>query len=150
MRGDSAEALQAVAERLAQRLELTLEVPPVPHPGAVERLAHLFGARRAHGAPCLVEAEAGRLKWQPAMLEQPPDVRLRFPHQLLILNVQHPARQHRVPVVHEREIAAVKASEGGELVAESLPLGEVLLERAEARVHRMTSRIDDGGARQDG
>src|SRR6516164_10518819 len=94
----SSEALETVPERLPQRLELWLEVPPVTDPGAVERLAHLLGACRAHGAARLVEAEAGRFIWQPAMGEQPANAYLRIAHQLLVLNVQHPARQHPLPM----------------------------------------------------
>ena len=75
---------------------------------------------------------------------------VRLSHEFLVLNSQHLARQHRVPVVHERQIAAVVATEVCQVVAEGLPFGKVLLEGTEARIHRVPARVDEGGAWKDG
>ena len=48
------------------------------------------------------------------------------------------------------QVAAVVAPEVVQVVAEGLPLGEVLLEGAEAGIHRMPAHVDDEGMRQDG
>ena len=74
---------------------------------------------------------------------------LGLAHHVLVLHVQHLARQHGLPVVHKRQIAAVVASQIIEAVAEGLARGEMLLEGAEAGVHRMATGVDDGGVRQD-
>src|ERR1700688_2941234 len=63
-------ALQAVAERLSQGLKFFLEVAPVADSRGVHRLAHLFGACRAHGPPRLMKREASRLEGQPAEIEE--------------------------------------------------------------------------------
>src|SRR6202035_704163 len=71
IRADSAsgsfKASEAVRQCAAQRFKLLLEVTPVSHPRRIQRLANLFGARRAHRAPRLVEAEAGGFESQPAV-----------------------------------------------------------------------------------
>ncbi len=60
---------------------------------------------------------------------------------------QHLARQHLVPVIHEAQIAAIVAPEILQVVAERLPFGEMLLEGAEACIHRVAAHIDDGWRR---
>ena len=97
-----------------------------------------------------MEGPAGSLEGQPAVLEETADVRLRLAHQLFVLDVQHLAGQHRVPVIHERQITPIVATQVVEVVAEGLPLREVLLEGAKARIHRMPARVDDRRIRQDG
>ena len=77
---------------LPQRLKLFLEVPPVTDARAVYRLAHLFGAGRAHRTSRLVKTEAAGLEGQPAMMEKAADVRLRVANQVFILKMQHFAR----------------------------------------------------------
>ena len=96
-----------------------------------------------------MKAKAGRLEGQLTVLEQTADVPLRITHQLLVPQVQDLTGQHRVPVIHERQVAAVVAAEVVQVVAEGLPVREVLLEGAEARVQRMPARIDDGRVWQD-
>ena len=104
-------------------------------------------ARRSRCAPGagLVESEAGGLEVEAAVLKQPPDVRLGIAHQLLVPHMQHLAGQHLVPVVHEAQIAAVVAAQILQVVAEGLALGKMLLEGAEAGVHRVAADIDDRG-----
>src|ERR1700730_5299486 len=143
------EALETVPEGATQRLELAGEMPPVAHRRGVQRLTHLFGAGGAYRTPRLVKGNAGGFEGQPAMLEQAADASLRIAHQLLVLQVQHLAGEHRVPVIHERQIAAVVATEILEVGAEGLSHGEVLLEGAEARIHGMTAGVDNGRVRQD-
>src|SRR5450755_2985265 len=136
--------LKAIAQRLAQGLQLQLEMSPVAYPGAVDWLAHLFGARRAHGAARLVKIETGRLEREPALIEEAPDMDLGVAHQILVLHMHDLSRQLRVPVIHQRQIAAVITPEVAKVVAESLSVGEVLLEGAEAAIHGMPACIDDG------
>src|SRR5207302_1879800 len=69
--------------------------------------------------------------------------------EVLVLNMQHLAWQYGVPVVHERQIAAVVTPKVVEVVAEGLSLGEVLLEGAETAIHGMAACVDDGRGRQD-
>ena len=64
------------------------------------------------------------------------------------LQMQHLAGQHRVPVIHEAQVAAIVAAQILEVVAEGLTFGEVLLVGAEARIHRMAAHVDDGRVRQ--
>src|SRR5271166_4085482 len=97
------EALHAIAEAHFQRLEFFLEVSPVADPRGIERLAHLFGTRGANRTLCLVEIQARRLERQIAMREQPADVRFGISDQVLVLNAHGFARQHGVPVFHERQ-----------------------------------------------
>src|SRR5215472_7404753 len=97
-----------------------------------------------------MEGETGGLEWQTAMLEQAADARFRCAHQIFVLEVQHLAGEHRIPVIHERKVAAVVATEILEVVAEGLADRKVLLEAGEARVHGMPPGVDDGGLRQDG
>src|SRR5579871_1151274 len=96
-----------------------------------------------------MEIEAGRLKVESAVLEQAANIRFRVKHESLVLEVQHPARQNRVPMIHQREIATVIAGEVLQMVAEGLALGEILLEGAEACIHRMATRIDHGRVGKD-
>src|SRR5215469_15484690 len=46
-----------------ERLEPGLEMPPLLEPLTEDRLAHLLGARGAHGALVLVETQALLLEW---------------------------------------------------------------------------------------
>src|SRR6516165_8747392 len=101
------EAPQTISERPPQRLELLLEMPPVPDTARVERLAHLLGAGCAHRALGLVEVETGGVELQAAVLEQFADAGLGILYELLVLHVQDLAREYRVPVIHEGEVAAV-------------------------------------------
>src|SRR5579864_1464173 len=47
-------AAQCIPERALQRLEPRRKIPPLVQALAIDRLAHLLGARRAHAAPVLV------------------------------------------------------------------------------------------------
>src|SRR5215472_9493367 len=138
----SLEPVQGIPQRTPQRLELLLEMSPVAHSLGIDRLAHLLGAWRTHRTRGLVLAEAGRLERQAAVFEQPADIRFRIAYQLLVLDVQDLTRQDRVPVIHQRQVAAVVPAEILEVVAEGLAGGEVLPERAEARIHRMSPCVD--------
>ena len=81
------------------------------------------------------------------MIEKTADVGLRIADQVFVLNMQHLSGQHGIPMVHERQVAAVVTPEVGQVVAESLPLREVLFEIAETTVHGMPASVDDGRPR---
>jgi len=83
------------------------------------------------------------------MRQQAADVCLRIAYQLLILQMHDFAGQHFVPVIHERKVRAVVPAEIVKVVTEGLPFRKVLLVGAEARIHRVASRVDNGGVRQD-
>src|SRR2546427_218614 len=127
-----AATLASAAATARPILELGGEMSPVAHARAVQRLTHLFGAGGAHRALGFMKREAGRFERKSAVREQAADVRLGIPHKLLVLQVQHLAGQHAIPVIHERQIAMVIAAQIPEVVAERLSLREVLLEGAEA------------------
>ena len=97
-----------------------------------------------------MKIEAGGFEGKPAMIQQAADVRFRVANQVLVLKVQYLAGQDRVPVVHERQIAAIVAPQIVEGVAEGLALGKVLFEGAETAIHGMAAGVDDGRARQHG
>ncbi len=69
-------------------------------------------------------------------------------HQILVLYTHHLAGQHGVPVIHQRQIAPVVPPEIIEVITERLSLGEVLLEEAQAAIHRVPARVNDDGVRQ--
>ncbi len=84
------------------------------------------------------------------MREQTADHGLRRAHQLFIGDVQHLAGEHRIPMIHDGQILPIVAAETLEVVGERLSGGETLFEAAEARIHRVTSHVDDGRPRQHG
>ena len=124
-------------------------MPPVADARGVEGLPHLFGAGRTHRTARFVKGQARRFEGQPAVLKQPADIRLRIAHELLVLNTQHLTRQHCIPVVHKGQVAAVVTAKVAKVVAEGLPFGKILLEGTEARIHRMTTGVNDSRLRQD-
>src|SRR6202050_1212148 len=120
------EARLTVAEAAFRRFELGFEVLPIADRGAVERLPYLLGAGGAHRALRLVEIQAGTLERQPAVAEQASDRAIRILDQCLVLHVQYLARQHAIPMIHERQVAAIVAAEIFEVIAEGLSLGKIL------------------------
>src|SRR5213082_3449467 len=67
----------------------------------------------------------------------------------LVLHVQDPPRQDRVPVGHDVHIRTVVAPDVLEAVGELLSRGEELLEVAEGAGERLAAGIDDPRIRQD-
>src|SRR5581483_10540041 len=63
-------AFQDRPERLPQRSEPIVVLPPLLERVPEDGLAHLLGAGRAHGALILVEPQARLLEGQPAVLEE--------------------------------------------------------------------------------
>jgi hypothetical protein len=71
---------------------------PLIDPVAVDWPAYLLGAGRVHLTLSVVKLNAGALKTQPAKFQDPSDVAFQVIHELLMLNPQDFARQHRVPM----------------------------------------------------
>ena len=69
---------------------------------------------------------------------------------VLVGNVEHRAgRQDRSPVSHQLVVAAVIAAQFGQVVAERLTLVEEFRKARNARIDRVTHRVDDAGIGQD-
>ena len=68
-----------LAERVLQRSQPGLVMPPLVQSLAEDGPADLFGAGGAHGASRFVETQAGVLERQAAVVQQPADLRLRCP-----------------------------------------------------------------------
>ena len=128
---------------------MRLELPPLIQPGRIDRLADLFGACRAHRPFRLVEVHAGLFEGQAAMVENTADFAFEIGHDILMLNAQDLAGQHRVPMVHQVDIAAIIVPDILQAVAELLAFGEELLEAGKTAGHRLAARIDDLRIRQD-
>ena len=77
------------------------------------------------------------------MLENTPHLRLEIIHNIFVLHIEHCARQHSMPVVHESLVLGVKLRQFELIVSKGLTTGEHLLEAAEAAVQRMAPGIDD-------
>src|SRR5688572_7098993 len=89
------------SERLLQRVEPRLVVPPLLHPVAEYRASHLFGACRANGALVLMETQHSFLERQAAVLEQAAHLTLGVLDHVLVENPVHAAGKHGVKVLHE-------------------------------------------------
>src|SRR5436309_3857424 len=98
---------QGITERLLQWPEPALEMLPLLETLAKDRLTYLLGARRADAARGAVVVQARRLEGQLAELEQAPDAALKIVDDVLVVNAQHPTREHRIPVLHELEVGAI-------------------------------------------
>ena len=59
------------SQNIAQRGKPGLEIPPLFHAIAENGPANLLGTRGAHGAVVLIEAQAGGLERETAIVEQP-------------------------------------------------------------------------------
>src|SRR5882672_4184866 len=88
---------QCVAQGVLERAQPRLVVLPLIEPFAINGLAHLLRACGADAALGAVELETRRLEGQFAELEDPPDAALEIVDHVLVVDAQHPARQHRVP-----------------------------------------------------
>src|SRR2546430_12848888 len=142
-------AAQGITERLLQWPEPRLVVTPLVETLAKDRLTHLLGTRRADAALGAVVVQARRLERQFAELEQAPHAPLKILDDVLVMDAQHPTRQHRIPMLHELEVSAVVAGDVLDAVSELLAAGVHLLEVPETAGHRLAARIDDPGGRQD-
>ncbi len=116
---------------------------------AEDRLADLFGARRAHRSLVLVEAQARLLELQAAILEQPPHLRGSIGDHVLVEHPMHTPGQHRVEVRHEGNVVAIGTPQIFEAVREALTAREVLLEAGEAATKWVAPGVDDARIRQD-
>src|SRR5207253_6161411 len=138
-------AHQRIPEGFAQRPEPLLVVTPLVATLRKSRLTHLLGARRADAARGAVVLEARPLEGQLAELEQPPHAPLEILDDVLVVDAQHPTREHGVPVLHELEVGAIVAGDVIDAVSELLTAGVELLQVPEAAGHRLAARIDDPG-----
>src|SRR5437016_1806764 len=141
-------AVRQITERLPEGREPGLEVTPLIPTFLVDRAPHLLGACRAHAASVLMVLETLRLEWQLAELEDAPHVAFQVLDHILVLHTQYAARQHRIPVRHQLDVAAIVTRDVLEAVGELLAGGEQLLEVAEATRHGLAARIDDLRPRQ--
>jgi hypothetical protein len=91
---------------------------------AVDRLAHLFGAGGAHGAVVLVEAQAGVLEGQAAVVEQAAHLASVSSTMRLVDTRWTRPGSTRVEVRHQRDVVAVVAAEVVEVVREVLAARE--------------------------
>ena len=95
-----------------------------------------------------MELDAGRLEGQFAVVEDAAHVALEVVDHILVLDAQHTARQHGIPVVHELHVGAIVVGDVFQAVRELLTRREQLLEIREAAGHRLTPSIDDLRVRQ--
>src|SRR5260370_21089717 len=107
------------------------------------RLPHLLGACSFNASLGAVELEARPLEGQFREVEDPTDAALEIVHHVLMKDAQHPARQHRIPMLHECEIGAVVAGDVIYAVNELLAARVQLLEVSEAARHRLAAGVDD-------
>ena len=83
------------------------------------------------------------------MIEQAAHLALGIGDHRFVVDAVNPTRQHRVDMVHQRDVIGVIAAHFGEIVRERLPAREMLLEVGKAAGERMAARIDDRGIGQD-
>ena len=82
------------------------------HGMPVDRLAHLRDTCGPHPPLRLMEGETGVVPVKPAMRHQPACLALKIVNDLLVLHLEHdPVRQHITPVLHQRRVAAIIASQ---------------------------------------
>src|SRR6267142_1187936 len=144
-----ASARSQIPERVFQRREPRLEVPPLVDALLIYGLAHSLGTGRAHATLGLVKLETRRLELEAAELEYPPYVVLEVLDYVLVLDTQNLSREHGVPMRHQLDVSAVVPSDVLEAVSELLACGEQLLEVAEAAGHRFATRVDEFRVGQD-
>src|SRR3984957_969931 len=132
-----------------QRFQPRLEVPPLVESGAIDRLAHLLRAGRAHRALVLIEAQAAGLEGQAAIVEQAAYFSLGVLDHLLVEDSMNTTGQHLVEMRHELDVVVVVAAQVLEAISKILAAGEVLFESRKAAAQRGAPRIDDLRVRQD-
>src|SRR5205814_10414878 len=119
---------QRIPEGFAQRPEPWLVVSPLVEALAKNRLTHLFGTRRPDAARGAVVLQARRLEGHLAELEQPPHAPLEILDDVLVVDAQHPTREHGIPVLHELEVGAIVSRDVIHAVRELLAAGVELLQ----------------------
>src|SRR6266478_5448468 len=139
---------QCVAQRVFERTQPRLVVPPQIESLTIDRLAHLLGTRGSDAALGLVELNAGRLERQFAVVEDPADAALQIPDHVLVVHAQDPPGQDFLPVRHDLEVGSVVSGDVVDAVAELLATVKELLEVAEAAGHRLAACVDDFRVRQ--
>src|SRR3984885_13927045 len=136
------------SQRALQRAQPWLEATPLVETLFEDRPAHLFRARRAHAALGLVVLETRRLEVEAAEIEYAPHVPLEGVHHILVLDAQHSAGKHCIPVPHEPLVDRIVAGDVFDAVGEFLTGSEELLEIREAASHRLAPRVDDPSIRK--
>src|SRR5215470_9558136 len=137
-----------VAQRLPQRIEPGIVVPPLGESLAEERLAHLFRAGGVYRAPAAVERQTSRVEFEFAMRKDVAHAGAEVLDQVLVADPKHPSRQDPIPVTHQLQIRPVIPRDLLGSVAELLSFREKLLEVADAAGHRLAPDVDDSRIRQ--
>src|SRR5258706_2157700 len=133
-------------QRLQQRLQKPLGSAPTPDGRSIDGRPDLTRARGLHRPLRIVERAAGIFPLQAAVGDQGTRLTLDIIDKLLVLNVDHhPLRQHVVPMIHQRRVATVIASEFAEIIGEWLVAGE---KQGKAGIERIAPDVDDAGIRQ--
>src|SRR5215470_8282615 len=96
-----------VAQRLPQRIEPGIVVPPLGESLAEERLAHLFRTGCVYRAPAAVERQTGRVEFESAMRKDLAYAGVEVLDQVLVADPKHPSRQDPIPVTHHLQIRPV-------------------------------------------
>src|SRR5882757_2384765 len=112
----------------------------------INGLANLLGTRGAHAADRLVKLDALRFELKAAEVQNAPDAAVEIIDDVLMMYPKNPAGQHVIPMPHQLQIRAVVAGDVVYAVSELLPLGEQLLQIAEAARDRFAPCIDDLGS----
>ena len=89
---------------------------PLVDPFAIDRFAHLLGARGVDAPLRLVELDTRRLEVKTTEFEDATYVRIEIIDQVLVLDTQHLALRDLVPVGHELDIAAIVTADVVEAV----------------------------------
>src|ERR1700733_14366729 len=108
------------SQRALQRTQPGLEATPLVETLFEDRPAHLLRARRAHAALGLVVFETRGLEVEAAEIEYAPHVPLEVIHHILVLDAQHLAGKHCIPVPHEPLVDRVVAGDVIDAVGEFL------------------------------
>src|ERR1700685_2596511 len=117
-----------VARRPKQRLEML----PLLEPLAVDGLANLLRACRAHTALGLMKLDALRFEGQRAKVENASHAVVEISDHILMMNAQDAPGEHAIPMAHQLEIGPIVTRDVLDAVGELLPTGKELLQVAEA------------------
>src|SRR5215813_14150009 len=139
---------QCIIQRVLERAQPWLAIPPLMEPLAENLLADLLRACRANATFSLVELDTPRFEFKSAEVQHAPHVALEVLDHVLVPDSQDPPGQHCVPVPHELEIGPVIAGDILDAVGELLTFGEQLPQVAETACYGITAHVDDRGVRQ--
>src|ERR1700732_2612249 len=124
---------------------------PAPDRSAVDGLTYLNRARGAYRPLSLIEGEAARVPFEPAMNKDTPSLAFQIGDDVLVADVQDTSRrQDPVPMLHQRLIAPAVAAELCQIVGMMLDSGEQLGEAGHAGIDGIADGVNDAriGQRQ--